>query len=271
MRTILSVAQFASALRILRLAQFRVIIFILGLAHLTLLPAADTSPDPKSLPAPKRVVVPKLHGPIKVDGELNEPAWAKAALLQPFYLNDDAGREREHTEVRLWYDDEALYLGWTCRDVDIQATFTNRDSHLWEEEVVEFFVTPKSLTRYFEFEWNPLNTVFDAIIINDLDEKGVSKGIRGEWDYTAKGLKNAVKVKGTVNDSSDKDQYWQVEVRLPFSDLGHPAPKPKDVWRANFYRYNRTKGRPEELLSWSPALLPGFHQPTRFGYLEFGQ
>ena len=80
-----------------------------------------------------------------------------------------------------------------------------------------------------------------------------------------------MKVKGTLNDSSDKDEYWQVEVRLPFSDLGHPAPKVKEVWRANFYRYNRTKGQPVELLSWSPARLPGFHQPTRFGYLEFGE
>jgi len=247
------------------------VVFILGLVNLTPLPAADTSPDPKSLPAPKRVVVPKLHGPIKVDGELNEPVWAEAALLQPFYINEDAGWEREHTEVRLWYDDKALYLGWKCRDADIQATFTRRDSHFWEEEVVEFFVTSKELNRYFELEWNPLNGVFDAIIDNDLDEKGVSKTFRGDWNYTAKGMTNAVKVKGTVNNSSDKDELWQVEIRLPFDDLGHPTPKPKEVWRANFYRYNRTKGQPVEQLSWSPALLPGFHQPSRFGYLEFGE
>ena len=271
MKSMLSFTQLGSTLRHAWLPYLRAIVFILGLASFAPLPAADTSPDPKSLPAPKRVVVPKLSGPIKIDGELGEPAWAKAAALEPFHINDNAKREREHTAVRIWYDDEALYLAWTCRDVDIQATFTNRDDHLWEEEVVEFFVTPKSLTRYFEFEWNPLNTVFDAIINNDLDERGVSKGIRGEWDYTAKGLTNAVKVKGTINNSSDKDEYWQVEVRLPFSDLGHPSPKAKAVWRANFYRYNRTKGRPEETLSWSPALLPGFHQSTRFGYLEFGE
>lgn len=271
MKVILPPAQRAPGWRCLRWSRFRVIVLLVGFAHLTPLPAADTTPDLKSLPAPKRVVVPKLHGPIKMDGELNEPVWSKAAVLQPFYRNDDAGGEREHTEVRLWYDDEALYLGWTCRDVDIQATFTNRDDHLWEEEVVEFFVTPKNLTRYFEFEWNPLNTVFDAIINNDLDAHGVSKEIRGEWGYTAKGLKSAVKVKGTVNNSTDTDEYWQVEVRLPFVDLDHSAPKAKDVWRANFYRYNRTKGQTEETLSWSPARLPGFHQPTRFGYLEFGE
>lgn len=271
MKSTLPTAQPGSTLRRLGLPQLRLIAFILGLATLAPVPAADTSPDPKSLPAPKRVRVPKLHGLIKVDGDLNEPVWTKAAVLQPFYLNEDAGREREHTEVRLWYDDGALYLGWTCRDVDIQATFTNRDSHFWEEEVVECFITAKDLKHYFEFEWNPLNGVFDATMENDLDDRGVSKTFRGEWNYTAKGMTSGVKVKGTVNNSRDQDEFWRVEIRLPFSDLGQGTPKSKEIWRANFYRFNRGKETPVEMLSWSPALLPGFHQPSRFGYLEFDE
>jgi hypothetical protein len=268
MKTILLIT--LAILRCLRWCHPRLVLLLLGLASLTPMPAAEISLDSKSLPAPKRVVVPKLQGPIKVDGDLSEPVWAKAAVLQPFFNNDGSGREREHTEVRIWHDDQALYLGWKCRDVDIQATLTNRDSQFWDEEVVEFFVTPKELNRYFELQWNPLNGVFDAIIANDLDEKGVSKEFRGDWGYTARGMTSAVKVKGTVNDSTDKDEFWQVEIRLPFADLGRPAPKTKEVWRANFYRFNRTKGQPVELLSWSPTLWPGFHQPARFGYLEFG-
>ena len=266
----LPLAQRAPASRSPRLGRFGTVVVILGLAHLTSLPAAETLPDPKSLPAPKRVLVPKLRGPIQVDGELNEPVWAKAAVLQPFYLSASGGLEREPTAVRIWYDDEALYLGWTCRDTDIQGTFTKHDSPLWDEEVVELFITPKSLTRYFEFEWNPLNTVFDAIINNDLDERGISKAIHLEWDYTARGMTSAVKVKGTLNNASDRDEQWQVEIRLPFADLGQPAPQAGAVWRANFYRYNRTQGRPVEQVGWSPTRLPGFHQPNRFGYLEFG-
>ena len=231
--------------------------------------SAETNPDLKSFPAPKHVVVPKLHGPVVIDGELNEQVWAEAALLQPFFQSEGGGPEREHTQVRLWYDDNALYLGWTCQDMDIQATFTNRDSKFWEEEVVEFFLSPKELNHYFELQWNPLGGVFDATIKNDLDEKGLSKNFDGDWSYTAKGMKSAVKRKGTVNDSSDKDEFWQVEVMIPFSDLGQATPKAGDVWRGNFYRYNRTKGLPPELLSWSPTRLPGFHQPSRFGYLEF--
>lgn len=233
--------------------------------------AADSTPEPQTLPAPKRVVVPKLHGSVKIDGELSESLWNQAASLQPFYENETAGNELEHTELRLWYDDTALYLGWTCRDIDIQATFTNRDSKFWEEEVVEMFITPKALNQYFELQWNPLGGVFDAIITNTLDAKGLSKAFEGDWSFTAKGMKSAVKLKGTPNNSDDKDEFWQVEVMVPFDDLGQTAPKPGDVWRGNFYRFNRTKGLPVEQLSWSPTLLPGFHQPTRFGFLEFGK
>ena len=233
--------------------------------------AAEPTPDPKTLSAPKRVVIPKLHGTIKIDGNLTESVWSKAAVLQPFYENEDSGKEREHTELRLWYDDAALYLGWICRDIDIQATFTNRDSKFWEEEVVEMFITPKALNKYFELQWNPLGGVFDAIITNTMDASGVSKAFEGDWSFTAKNMKSAVKLKGTPNDSNDKDEYWQVEVMIPFADLGQPAPKAGDVWRGNFYRFNRTKGLPVEQLSWSPTRLPGFHQPSRFGLLEFGQ
>jgi hypothetical protein len=230
-------------------------------------PAARPSP----LPPPKRVLVPKLQGPLTIDGNLNEPAWSKAATLSPFVLSNDSGPEREKTSVRVWYDDKALYLGWTCADADIQATFTARDSKFWEEEVAEFFVTSGALERYYELQWNPLGGVFDAIISNQMDTRGVSTNFTGDWSFTATGMKSAVKLKGTPDNSNDKDELWQAEVMIPFADLGETTPRPKAVWRANFYRFNRAKGQPPELLSWSPTLLPGFHQPARFGYLEFGE
>jgi hypothetical protein len=233
--------------------------------------AAEPAVDPATLPPPKRVVVPKLAGPVKIDGELNEPMWAKAAVLGPFVPASGTGQAREATIVRVWYNDTALHLGWTCTDADIQATFTARDSKFWEEEVVEFFVTRRDLKTYFELQWNPLGGEFDAIIHNDLDAQGVSKKFDGDWSYTAKGMKSAVKVQGTVGRSDDRDKQWQVEVVIPFADLAEKTPKPGDVWRANFYRFNREKDQPVEQLSWSPPMLRGFHQPSRFGFLEFGR
>jgi len=253
-------------------AAFRIIFVVVGcLVTFFSAVAADKSIDLKSLPAPNRVVVPKLHGPVTVDGDLSEAVWTKATVLSPFVQNDGSGPEREKTVVRVWYNDTALYLGWTCTDSDIQATFTARDSKFWEEEVVEFFVIAGSLDRYYELQWSPFGGVFDAIISNKMDQSGVSTNFTGDWGFTAKGMKSAVKLKGTAGNSSDKDESWQAEVIIPFADLGEGAPKPTTVWRANFYRFNRAKGQEPELLSWSPTLLPGFHQPMRFGYLEFGE
>src|SRR5207237_7597835 len=63
--------------------------------------SAETNPDLKSMPAPKHVIVPKQHGPVVIDGELNEQVWAKAALLQPFFQSEGGDAEREHTQFRV--------------------------------------------------------------------------------------------------------------------------------------------------------------------------
>jgi hypothetical protein len=233
--------------------------------------AAETPLETNAPAATHRVVVPKLGGAVKMDGELNEAVWAKAAVIKDFCRADGSGAAREATELRLWYDDQALYLGWTCQDTNIQATFTNRDSPLFEEEAVELFVTPNELARYFEFEWNPLGAVFDAVIHNELRTNGSSKGFHGDWAYTAKTMQSAAKLKGRLNHSAEQDEFWQVEVRLPFADLGFPAPRPREVWRMNAFRINRTRGLRTEFLSWSPTFSRSFHEPKHFGYLEFGK
>ncbi len=231
--------------------------------------AAQT--NPADLPAPKRARVPQLDGPVRIDGKLDEAVWQSATVLKPFLLNDDGAPSSEPTEVRVWYDNQALYLGWICTDADIEATLKERDSRFWEEEVVEFFATPhpEDLGHYFELQWNPLGGMFDATIDNHLDDQGLSTKFEGDWSFTAKAMTAAVSVDGTVGNPHDRDTRWVVEVKLPFSDLNQAMPKPGTVWRANFYRYDRAQGKQAELVSWSPTRLPGFHQPARFGYLEF--
>jgi len=233
-------------------------------------PSADSATVVPPIPPAPRILIPKLTAQLTLDGELNESVWAQAAVIPSFSRNDGTGPEREATTLRIWYDDTALYLGWTCRDTDIQATFTARDSKFWEEEVVEFFVTRQDLARYYEFQWNPLGGVFDAIIDNDLDAQGFSKKITGDWSFTASGMRHAVKVRGTVSDATDRDELWQVEVTLPFVDFAGAPPKPGEQWRGNFFRFNRGRGVSADLVSWSPTHRKGFHEPSRFGVLEFG-
>ncbi len=242
---------------------------------LIVLTGCATGQAPKSTPAkatqPARAVIPKLSGKLTIDGKLDEAVWKRALVLTPFTPNRGEGKDSESTKVLAWYDDTALHLGWVCMDKDIQATFTNRDSMFWNEEVAELFLAPDKLDKYYELQWNPLGAVFDAIIYNTMGPDGISKKIDGDWAFTAKGMRSAVKVDGTVANASDEDRSWTVEAVIPFSDLGVTTPKPGTVWRGNFYRFSRGKNKPELQLSWSPTRLPSFHQPNRFGYLEFGK
>jgi len=247
-------------------------LLLLGvLAFSQIIHAAEVKPaGDQPLPLPKTLVIPKFRSLVKIDGNLRESPWTKAAVIKPLRFNDGATPGAEETEVRLWYNDQALYLGWICQDTNIQATMTNRDSHLWEEEVVELFITPSELTRYYEFQWNPLATPFDAIVKNELDPQGKSKNYHFDATFTATNLTAAVVVKGSIGDSSDRDEGWQVEVMIPFSVFGPVPPKPKDVWRGNFFRISRGTNLAPQYFSWSPTRSAWFHQPDRFGKLEFG-
>ena len=60
---------------------------VFSLLSACLAAAADApkgaAPDPATLPAPRRAVVPKLQGALTLDGDFNEPVWARAAVLGP--------------------------------------------------------------------------------------------------------------------------------------------------------------------------------------------
>src|SRR5205814_1781257 len=91
--------------------------------------ATSPTPDEANAPlAPRRAVIPRLSGELELDGKLDEAVWRRAAVLKPFFPNRGEGRDSEATEVRLWYDDTSLHLGWVCTDRDIQATLVKRDS-----------------------------------------------------------------------------------------------------------------------------------------------
>ncbi len=223
---------------------------------------------------PKRIVIPKINESIQIDAVFDEPAWKKAVKITPFYLNDGSRAETESTTLLLCYDATALYMAWTCVDSDIQATITQRDGDLWDEEVAEFFLYPgaeiPSRIQYYELQWNPLGTIFDGVITKTLNPDGSTKTHNLDRNWTAEGMQAKVIADGVLSDPSQPDQEWRVEVSLPFAAIGQSAPKTGDVWRGNFYRYNRTTGKAVEHCAWTPTLTSSFHEPTRFGYLEFG-
>ena len=74
-------------------------------------PAAAQAGAPA--PEPPQAAATRAAGAIRVDGALDEEAWAAATLLTGFRQLDPAEGEpaTERTEVRILYDDQALYVG----------------------------------------------------------------------------------------------------------------------------------------------------------------
>jgi len=75
----------------------------------------------------------RLSGSIKIDGKLDEAAWASAVASGDFtesYPNV-GGKPTDPTEVRILYDDDALYVGVRMFDSEpnlIAAQLARRDA-----------------------------------------------------------------------------------------------------------------------------------------------
>jgi len=216
-----------------------------------------------------RYVVKRTEEPMAVDGLLTEPVWKRLEAIS-LVLSDGSGTPQQETEVKLCWDDGHLYVAFTAIDTDIWGTMTRRDQPLFDEEVVEIFLSPTgSLTDYYELEVSPRNVVWDGKVHNPEGRWQTSQA-DASWDCP--GLLTGVRVVGTLANREDLDQLWTVEMGIPFAPVapGGRAPRPGDEWRANLFRIDR--GEVDEFSAWSPTReRPAhFHVPRCFGHLVFG-
>jgi len=134
-----------------------------------------------------------------------------------------------------------------------------------------------------EFEMNALNTLWDLFLTRPYRDNG---RVSNSWDI--KGIKTAVDISGTINDPSDTDEKWVVELAFPLEVLAEFGgyPEAGKIWRINFSRVNwRTeivgnnyvkaidpetgKAYPEFNWVWSPQGVINMHYPEMWGYLLF--
>jgi hypothetical protein len=212
-----------------------------------------------------RYTVMRTLGAIKVDGVFDEPSWRAAKSTGPFRANDGSATATSRVEAKMLWDSSNLYFAFECDDTDLTATMTKRDEHLWEEEVVEVFIDPDGDEKnYIELEVNPLGAFLDLFVLTPVVPIPYeSYNIPAKW---------AVKVDGTVQNSSDRDTGWSVELAVPLKEAvtaPNQPPKDGDRWRLNLYRIERKPK--DQLIAWSPTLKPSFHTPSRFGEVTFSR
>jgi hypothetical protein len=113
-----------------------------------------------------------------------------------------------------------------------------------------------------------LGTILDLIM-----DKGYAVGGNFYSHWNCPGLKTAVYVNGTLNDSGDRDEGWGCEFAIPRAALmwGFTEPDELDSWRVNFSRVEYLNGpsEPEENWVWSPTGVVDIHYPDRWGTVIF--
>ena len=201
----------------------------------------------------------KIEDDLLLDGNVDKLQWesAKELLLVD---NTTGGKPRQATTVKLLWNDKNLYVCFRCIDTYINATMTDYNDKLYEEEVVEVFIDDnRDLKTYMEFEVNPLNALLHYSIHNDL------KGSKIGYARVDKNVKSAVLC-------DEAKGIWSVELEIPFSEFitaENIPPKTGDKWLINLYRIDRPKNKKEEYMSWSPTGKDNFHLPEKFGELIF--
>jgi len=113
-----------------------------------------------------RVAIPKLPAEITVDGNLDEPVWAQAALLNGFALYSPADQRPapDSTQVLAWYSTNAIHFGIRAFEPhgSVTATLADRD-HVQADDNVELQLdTFNEHDRALVFIVNPLGVQADG-------------------------------------------------------------------------------------------------------------
>lgn len=248
-------------------------IFVLSLSAIAARAQDPMTTDDRP-PVPEAAAVLVTEPPV-IDGVLDDVAWADAPILNNFVQREPTeGRPvSERTEIRIVYDDSALYVGAWMFVEDISSIIvgeTRRDASLENTDAFLMVIdTYRDGQNGFVFGTTPAGIEYDGQVTRDgqggtgggpRQQAGSGGGFNLNWD----GAWN-------VASSTDNDG-WYAELRIPFDTLRYQQGGPQ-TWGLNFSRNIRARN---EQSVWSPiprqfnvyrvslaGTLTGFQAPHR--------
>lgn len=234
---------------------------------------------------PRTYVAHKATEPISIDGKALEKDWEQASWSEEFIDIEGDKTPKFDTRFKMLWDEEYMYYYVEMEEPHVWGNLMQRDTIIYLNPDFEIFWDPDGDGHdYYEFEINALNTHWDLFLNMPYREKNK---IIDSWDI--RGLKSAIVVNGTINNPSDTDKGWQLEIAVPwtafkkaFWDDNVPV---NNYWRINFSRvnwdfdlvngrYDRKKADdgkylPEYNWVWSPQWAIDMHRPEHWGYVFF--
>ena len=142
-------------------------------------------------------------GAVDLAGDLHEFADATPIVVA---AND------ANAELRMLWDEQALYVAATVTDSDLRTGGTGRDGALYNADAIEVMLdpqltkTPQATTNVFQIIGSVAGDLYDA--------RGA--GSTGDATFDIAGLDARAVVHGTLNDSS-ADTGYQIVIAIPWT------------------------------------------------------
>ncbi len=204
--------------------------------------------------SPRTIRAVRISTPPNMDGLLNEEVWTFAQPATDFIQRDpDEGKPAsEQTEIRVLYDDEALYFGAMMYDSQpdqIVARRSRRDNVIETDRVAIFIDSFHDHQNGYEFTVNAAGGKIDILLYDDANKE--DKSWDAVWDVHTQILPNG----------------WSAEVRIPFSLLRYRSAtthSTEQEWGINFRRRISRKSEQDRWVH-VPKSQTGFI--SHFGHL----
>ena len=186
--------------------------------------------------------------------------WGGAEVISNFIQNEpvEGSPASERTEVRVAFDEEAIYVGAWLYDSEpsqIVVGEQRRDANLTRFDAFLLVLdTFDDGENGFVFATNPGGIEHDGQVIDEGRRTGRGTGgARGNSGRQQGGAQGGFNVNwdGSWTVSTDRDERgWYAFFRIPFSTLRYGAGTEQE-WGVNFGRYI---GRKNEQVYWAPLL-----------------
>jgi len=204
----------------------------LTLAALTPVLAQPSGAEAHGVTGAKIAGLPRFEQAPDIDGLLDEEMWQRAALITDFHQMNpvEYGAPSQRTEVRVFYTDDALYVGARMFEDDpalIRANVMRQGQALPNDDTFNLMLDPYFDRRNgYLFEINANAVRVEGIYQN---VSGVDRNWTGIWDAR----------------SNIDELGWTTEIKIPFQSLSfNPA---NTEWGINF---RRTIRRNNEEIGW---------------------
>jgi hypothetical protein len=224
--------------------------------------AAGQNPPVSAAPRVRALRVSEL---IKLDGRLDEPAWAQAEAATDFRMEKpkEGALASERTEVRVLFDNKSIYFGIRAFDSEpgrINARELTRDATFINDDKIEILLdTNHDRRNAYRFAVNPLGTQQDALITDE------GRFVNLTWDA-------AWLSAGRIDDKG-----YTIEIEIPLTSLRYK--EGLDIWGFNVARIIKRKNEENLWTSWQLAFglervsqageLTGLEELHRRRLLEF--